>query len=141
MNYRTTFPYVTNFKVNDFLADILQLNCGIVNSTGNLITLPSSSGTFALLGQTGPTGPTGPQGPTGLIGPTGPQGVQSVVSSINAKIIYAYISATPQIIYTNDSNLTSVSSGATGTLNVNFNSGTFSYVPIVTATPNEQYRN
>ena len=131
---RTAFPYVSNFKVNDFITDTFQINNTLVNSQGNTIYLPLTAGTLALTGQTGPIGPTGPTGPignTGPTGPTGPQGIQTIASAINSNIIYAYIGATGVINYTSDTSLSAASWTTAGTLQLTISLGKFSNKPIV----------
>ena len=131
---RIDFPFVSNFKVNDFITDTFQITNTLVNSQGNTISLPLTAGTLALTGQTGPiglTGPTGATGPIGPIGATGAQGIQTIASAINSNIIYAYIGATGVINYTSDTALSAASWTATGTLQLTISLGKFSVKPIV----------
>jgi hypothetical protein len=136
---RIDFPYITNFKVNEFMVDKAQINSKIVNSLGEEFNLPTGiTGTFAIYGQTGTTGITGPIGATGAIGPTGATGnagIQSITSSINSKIIYAYISLGAVITYTNNAALTTATYDTTGQTTLAITNGTFSSKPILVATP------
>jgi hypothetical protein len=136
MSNRTNFPYVTNFKVNDFITDNLQINGSIINNQGNQLALPTIAGTFVVNGQSGSTGPTGPTGPIGPTGATGSAGIQSVTSPVNTKIIYAYISLGAVISYTNNPvELTTATYNVTGMTSLTLLGGTFSATPIVFCTP------